>query len=369
MKVLVLSCSTGGGHNTAAQAITEAFKKKHIESDFQDYLGILGPEISEKVCHWYLSWTNGQGNVFKFIYKLGDLYSKTNFRSPVYALNKLGAKKLYQYMIDNQYDFVVTTHLYSAMALTAIKKEYGIHFAQIATDYVCIPFWQETNPDYFFIPHPDLKEEFIKRGMKPEVLYPLGIPTAGAFHKKIDRLEIREKLGLKNKKTVLLMSGSMGFGNVIDCVRELLLKHPRLQLIVVCGTNDELKTKLQEFPQVLALGFIKNVYEYMKASDIVLTKPGGLTTTEAAVSNTPLIHTLPIPGCENYNANFFDERGMSIACHNLEEIIYNTSILLESESRRKKMIQAQKENINPKCASDICDFLIKEYKYNNKKTV
>lgn len=361
MKVLVLSCSTGGGHNAAALAIVEAFKKQKIECDFRDYLGILGPDISEKICHWYLSWTNGQGNVFKVIYKIGDLYSKTNFRSPVYALNKLGAKKLYQYIVDNQYDFVVTTHLYSAMALTAIKKEHHIPFAQIATDYVCIPFWQETNPDYFFIPHPDLKQDFIDKGINPDILYPLGIPTSHAFHKKIDKLEIREKLGLKNKKTILLMSGSMGFGNVIDCVKQLLANHPKLQLIVVCGNNKELKEKLKEFPSVIALGFINNVYEYMKAGDVVLTKPGGLTTTEAAVSNTPMIHTLPIPGCENYNADFFDKKGMSIACHSLEEIINNTSILLESESKRNKMIQAQRENINPKCALDICKFLIKEY--------
>jgi len=367
MKVLVLSCSTGGGHNAAALAVVEAFKKQKIECDFQDYLGILGKEISDKVCHWYLSWTNGQGNVFKFIYKLGDLYSKTNFRSPVYALNKLGAKKLYQYIVDNQYDFVVTTHLYSAMALTAIKKEHNTPFAQIATDYVCIPFWQETNPDYFFIPHPDLRQEFIDKGINPNILYPLGIPTSHSFSKKIDKLEIRQKLGLKNKKTVLLMSGSMGFGNVVDCVKELLSSHPRLQLIVVCGNNEALKDKLREYPQVISLGFIHNVSEYMKASDIVLTKPGGLTTTETAVSNIPLIHTLPIPGCENYNAEFFDKKGMSIACHSLDEIIANTSILLNSESKRNKMIQAQKENINPKCALDICKFLIKEYEENKIK--
>lgn len=367
MKVLVLSCSTGGGHNAAALAITEAFKKQHIECNFEDYLGILGPEISETICNWYTAWTKGQGNVFKMIYKLGDLYSKTNLKSPVYGLNKLGAKKLYQYIVDHQYDFVVTTHLYSALALTAIKKEHDIHFAQIATDYVCIPFWQETNPDYFFIPHPDLKQDFIQRGIKEEILYPLGIPTSSCFHKKMDKLQLREKLGLKNKKTVLLMSGSMGFGNVLDCVKELLARYPRLQLVVVCGNNKELKEKLKEYPQVLALGFIHNVSEYMKASDVVLTKPGGLTTTEAAASNTPLIHTLPIPGCENYNANFFDEKGMSIACHNLEEIITSTSILLESESKRNKMIQAQKENVNPKCASEICKFLIREYEKNSIK--
>lgn len=365
MKILVLSCSTGGGHDAAAKAIVEAFKDLKIECDFKDYLSILGEDISKKVCHWYLSWTQGEGNVFKVLYKLGDLYSRTKLTSPIYALNKLGSKKLYQYIVDNGYDYVVTTHLYSALSLTAIKKEHDIHFAQVATDYVCIPFWEETNPDFFFTPHPDLIEDFIKKGIRKEILIPIGIPTSKKFRKNIDKIEVRNKLHLKNKKNILIMSGSMGFGNMIDLVSKLK-EQIKAQLIVVCGNNQELKLELERtYPDVISLGFIDNVYEYMKASDIVLTKPGGLTTTETAVSNIPLIHTMPIPGCENYNARFFDSKGMSIACESIEDIVFHTKRLLNSSKAREKMIEAQKKNINVYAARDICKMILEKERTRN----
>lgn len=365
MKVLVLSCSTGGGHDAAAKAIVEAFHDLKIECDFQDYLAILGEDISKKVCNWYLSWTQKEGNVFKVLYKLGDLYSKTKLTSPIYALNKLGAKKLYQYIIDNNYDYIVTSHLYSALALTAIKKEHGIRYAQVATDYVCIPFWEESNPDFFFIPHPALIDDFVKKGINKDVLVPTGIPTFKKFHKKRDKIDLRQKLHLKNKRTILIMSGSMGFGNILELVHKLKMA-TTAQLVVICGNNHELKQKLEkQYPEVISLGFINNVYEYMQASDIVLTKPGGLTTTETAVSNIPLIHTMPIPGCENYNARFFDERGMSVACSEVNDIVYHTKRLLNSKKAREKMIERQQKNINAKAAHDICKIIIEKERTRN----
>ena len=91
------------------------------------------------------------------------MYQKTKLKSPIYTLNKLNGNKLYYYIENNFYDYVVTTHLFAAQALTAIKKEHDIHFIAIATDYVSIPFWEETNPDYFIIPSEKLKADFMKK--------------------------------------------------------------------------------------------------------------------------------------------------------------------------------------------------------------
>ena len=152
-KVLILSCGTGGGHNSAAKAVKESLEEKGLEVDFIEYLDIVNPRIRKEINNLYIRTTKGNGKIFKVVYKLGEMYQKTNLKSPVYALYFLNKKKLYQYIKENNYKYVITTHLFAAQALTAIKKEHNIKFMQIATDYVCIPFWEETNPDYFIIPH------------------------------------------------------------------------------------------------------------------------------------------------------------------------------------------------------------------------
>ena len=175
-KVLILSCGTGGGHNSAAKAIQENLISKGIDTDFIEYLDIVNQRVRNNVNKLYIHSTRENGRVFKVVYKLGEIYQKTNLKSPVYALNFLNKKRLYKYITDNNYKYIITTHLFAAQSLTAIKKEHPIKFMAVATDYVCIPFWEETNPDYFVIPSEELKEDFksnsnTKRYRKQKVFY------------------------------------------------------------------------------------------------------------------------------------------------------------------------------------------------------
>lgn len=162
-KVLILSCGTGGGHNSAARAIQENMNENGIQADFVEYLSITNPKLKNGVNKLYISSTKGNGRAFKVAYHLGELYQKTNWKSPIYRLNSLNKEKLYQYIVQNNYDYVITTHLFAAEALTKIKKEHEIHFIAVATDYVSIPFWEETNPDYFIIPNKELEQDFINK--------------------------------------------------------------------------------------------------------------------------------------------------------------------------------------------------------------
>ena len=139
-KVLILSCGTGGGHNSAAKAVKQALNAKNIQADFKEYLEITRPNLKDTVNNLYINSTNNEGKVFKHVYNLGKLYQKTKLKSPIYTLNKLNGNKLYYYLENNFYDYVVTTHLFAAQALTAIKKEHDIHFIAIATDYVVFLF-------------------------------------------------------------------------------------------------------------------------------------------------------------------------------------------------------------------------------------
>ena len=367
-KVLILSCGTGGGHNSAAKAILEELLSQGLEADFMEYLEIINSNLKDKVNEIYLKSTNNEGKTFKVAYKLGEIYQKTNIKSPVYGLNQLNKNKLYDYIKRNGYEYIITTHLFAAQALTAIKKEHRINFTAVATDYVCIPFWRETNPDFMITPSDELKSSFIDQGVKENKLIPLGIPVKRAYSEDYDINDCKKKVGLDiNKRYVLLLTGSMGFGNVEEIVDELKNNIKDINLIVACGTNKELYEKLNKKDNVIALEFTENIDLYMKSSDIILSKPGGLTTTEIAVLGKPFIHTMPIPGCENYNANFFESHKMSLKCMNIPEIVESTKLLLENKDLCMELVENQRKYMNRNSCKDLVNLIKKEIKIRNER--
>ena len=367
-KVLILSCGTGGGHNSAAKAILEELLSQGLEADFMEYLEIINTNLKNKVNEIYLKSTNNEGKTFKVAYKLGEIYQKTNIKSPVYGLNQLNKNKLYDYIKRNGYEYIITTHLFAAQALTAIKKEHRINFTAVATDYVCIPFWRETNPDFMITPSDELKSSFIDQGVKENKLIPLGIPVKRAYSEDYDINDCKKKVGLDiNKRYVLLLTGSMGFGNVEEIVDELKNNIKDINLIVACGTNKELYEKLNKKDNVIPLEFTENIDLYMKSSDIILSKPGGLTTTEIAVLGKPFIHTMPIPGCENYNANFFESHKMSLKCMNIPEIVESTKLLLENKDLCRELVENQRKYMNRNSCRDLVNLIKKEINTRNER--
>lgn len=359
MNILVLSCSTGGGHNACGHYIEKEFKENNITCDFVDYFDILGPKAKKRAEKIYLDSTKYNGSIFKLAYKLGEAYSKTGIASPVYALNKLGKNKLYSYIKNNSYDLIISSHLFPAMAVTTLKKEgKDIKLINIATDYHAIPFWEETKPDYFVIPHSSLKNDFIKKGFKEETLLDFGIPVSSSFHKVKNNLNL-----LTNKEIVLITSGSMGFGKMKDIVKSLLDSIPNIYVIAICGNNKELYSELQkiDIPNLLVRGYVNNINEYIASSTIVLTKPGGLTSTEVGVIKKPMIHIMPIPGVENYNAEFFKKNNLSLVSNNIEEVKINTAKLLKDKNMQNMMTENQSKVINRDSAKDLVEFVLKNF--------
>lgn len=209
MKVLILSCSTGGGHNSCARYILEELTSNNIEATYQDFYDIVNTNAKELSSKIYLSTLGGSGEVFKNVYKLGELYSKTKVTSPVYLVNKLHKKKLYDYITTNNYDLVITTHLFPSLTLTAINKSKNhpkVNFITVATDYEPCPFFEETTPDYLII-QKDLEDRFIAKGINKDVLYSSGIPVSTNFIKNAKN--IREDLSItKDEKVILVMLGA-----------------------------------------------------------------------------------------------------------------------------------------------------------------
>lgn len=363
MKVLILSCSTGGGHNSCARYILEELTSNNIEATYQDFYDIVNTNAKELSSKIYLSTLGGSGEVFKNVYKLGELYSKTKVTSPVYLVNKLHKKKLYDYITTNNYDLVITTHLFPSLTLTAINKSKNhpkVNFITVATDYEPCPFFEETTPDYLII-QKDLEDRFIAKGINKDVLYSSGIPVSTNFIKNAKN--IREDLSItKDEKVILVMLGSMGFGKITNILKDILAL-PNIKVLVVCGTNNKLLEELKTIPSpnLIPLGFVNNVNDLIYSSDIVLSKPGGLSTTEITSLRKPLLHIFPIPGIETYNTNFFSTRKMTLSCQTPEEIISNLTSLIDNPSLCKELITNQEKYINSHSAKDLIELIKKNY--------
>lgn len=362
---MILSCHTGEGHNMAGKAIAEAAEARGHEAVQMDIMMLSGRTTSRMVGGAYVKIVQHIPAFFRFLYWIGGVISSPKRKSPVYYANALLAKPLARFLEENPFDAIVTCHLYAAETLTYMKKKGMLSqkFISVQTDYTCIPFWEETECDYYVIPHPDLAEEYASRGIPREKLLPYGIPVRRMFRGTLNRELARQRCNLPPEKPVfLVMSGSMGFGKIQLFVPELAKScKAGEQIVIICGNNRRLERLLRRLyhsnPNIHVRGFVRRVGEYMDACDVLFTKPGGLTSTEAAVKNIPIVHTSPIPGCEERNQEFFSSRRMSIAARGLREQIQAGQWILTEDGLKERMRQAQRENVRPRAADEIVTLL------------
>lgn len=372
MKILILSCNTGGGHNSAAKAIKEAFDEKKHECNIMDVLAFGGQKASDLVCDAYIEIVKKTPKLFGEIYKMGNKIGQFNQevakrRSPIYYINKLYADALEQYIKENKYDAIICTHIFAAEAMTNLKKhgKITIPFYFIATDYYCSPMLEETIPNAIFIAHKDSTFTYLNHGIDKKLLIPSGIPVSKQFTVKKDKQEVRKQFGLNTDDEVfLLMSGSMGFGDLIDTTRYIFENgNKNTKVIAITGHNEELYEKLEisfkDEERLILVGFTDQVSDYMDASDVLLTKPGGLSSTEALSKGIAIIHTAPIPGCESENVQFFTEHHLSV-CAKESSDAGRLAIQVMNDNFLRQQILAAQDNYRCKnSAQEIADFVIR----------
>lgn len=328
MEVLLMSCGTGGGHNSACAAIREELESRGHVCDVLNPYTLEGEGLASTVDNAYIKLVQKIPSAFGAAYKLGDMYRHLPGKSPVYLINRHMAPALESYIAERRFDAIASTHLFPAEILTNIKRRGTLPLPPtyyVATDYVCVPFTEETDCDQYVIPAPDLTEDFVSRGVPAEKILPFGIPVSGRFSCDFDRAAARASLGLDaDKKYILLAGGSVGSGHIEEMVEIISSRYAGdVGLVVVCGNNEQLFRRLAEkyaSDSVRVLEFTDRMHDYMRACDVFVSKPGGLSSTEAAVSETPLIHVSPIPGCETHNMEFFGSRGMSMPISSPKEL-------------------------------------------------
>ena len=231
----------------------------------------------------------------------------------------------------------------------------------VMTDYTCVPFFAETQLDGYFIPHEDLREEHVKKGIPCDRIWCTGIPVRERFTRHTDKAEARAALGLPaDAEIALVMSGGVGCGNIGDICSALLKKQTgKLAVYVLTGRNAQMKQELDgrfsDVPALHTVSFTDKVNLYMNASDVMISKPGGLTSTEAAVSGIPLVQLLTYTGCEKKNIAFFSSHGMSAQAESPEDAAEKAAELIRDREKAEAMLLAQRRNASPEAARIIVE--------------
>ncbi len=345
----------------------EEFSARGIEADMRDALAFDSQFTSKIVCGIHAKASLHIPKLLGMGIQVASLIDKTKVKhSPCYIANLPSAGSLYEFIKEGGYDTVVIPHVFPSETLTHIRKkhpELRVRTYFIGTDYAYPPFLHDTDLDAYIIPHPDLSLDFAAAGVPKDKIFPLGIPVAKAFSEHTAKEEARKKLGLpEDGKIVLIMTGSMGFGNTEALVRELL-KRCDATLLVMGGNNtrmkERLRAKYEGEVRLRVLDFTRKVSLYMDASDLLFTKPGGLSSTEAAVKGIPFLHTPPIPGWEEDNIRFFRAHGFSEYGKDAEALAIKALYLLANPHKGEEMKKAQESGISKTAAKDICDLIMK----------
>lgn len=332
MKVLILSCNTGGGHNAAGAAIAQALEKRGHTAVLTDFLSLAGEKVSKAVCGTYIGMVKNVPLVFGVTYGMGRAVSNADralgVRSPVYIACAQVADKLKDYLDQNDFDAVIAPHTFPALALTELSKrgERCPLTVAVATDYTCTPFFEEEDCDYTMIPGKACIDEFKRRGFDEKKLVPLGIPVSADFLVRKGKEQCRDELGLsKNKKIVLIMGGSMGAGHIGLLLKFLLVgTGDDVQFAVICGSNKRLFRSLSHKylgeKKIKIVGHTDKVARYMGGLRPVLYKAGRYNlhrgngygcANGAYEAHSRLRKQKPPPFCQKRNEHIGQKRAFS----------------------------------------------------------
>lgn len=363
MKILILSCFTGEGHNSAAKAVAASFEADGHIAVIADPVAFSSDKAKHFVSSFYNNMIRKRPFAFGLLYKAGAIYTSTKLPSPVYYANSSYSEALGKYITDNDFDAVVCTHLYGMEAMTAIRKRNpdSVPCFGVLTDYTCIPFMKDTKLDLYFAPCDSVAGELADCGIPRERIIATGIPVNPAFSHHTPKTEARRILGLpEDKRIILIMTGGVGCENMLDLCKEVFSRKDDDTLILVLvghnnGLADSIAGTFGKNSVIVTVPFTDKVSLYMNSADVLLSKSGGLSSTEAAVANIPYIIVNAIPGCESKNAAYFEEQGMAINTHNNKEAAENALSLVRDSARCAEICRRQRLVINSSAAKDIVE--------------
>ena len=387
MKILILSASIGSGHMQAAEAIAEAIigsrvkeQGASIEASVVDFMNIEVSTLNWLLKKAYLSILGLVPDLYDRIYRLAGVRQFGSITRLIWStLMYLPFAKLVNKLKP---DVIICTHPFPEAAATLWKflhpkSDKRFKLAAVLTDYSLHEIWIYNGVDMYFVATEEMKRELEAHGQYN--VFATGIPIRKCFA----GIRIKGKIGARNKeqgasealadkkldprpltldtnKTVLIMGGGLGLGAFEDTILALEDIDFKMKLIVITGKNERLQSKLKSLKtkhELVVLGFVDNICELMQEADILISKPGGLTLSEAFAVGLPILLLPPIPGPESLNAEYAVNKGVALSLQSSNEIVSAISIVNDTE-KLQSMRESAKRLARPFAATDISKRLI-----------
>ncbi|HBM74239.1 MAG TPA: glycosyl transferase [Clostridiaceae bacterium] len=374
-RVLLLTASTGGGHNSASKAIKDALEKVNCEVLLVDALKFVSPTLDRLVSGGYEKSAKYIPKTYGSIYRISSRKSRKKNLDMI--MRQIMGRKILHLIQNKKPDAIIGTHPFPMMALMKYKENgtINIPIVSVLTDYTAHPAYIQKNVDAYIVGSEDLTYLLKNSGVDYNKIYPFGIPISENFldTSKVD--DVKKQLELEDKFTVLLMGGSFGAGNIKDSLLELLSINYDLQIIVVTGRDYSLKEKLSRMIDdinpdkiVRILGYTKYMPELLTISSVLVTKPGGLTTTEAIIKAIPMVIPYYIPGQEAGNVDFLLNNGMALKTSGTYTLSTLIEILIKNPERRSEIVERMLKKRKLDSAAKTADLVVKliEEKNGNK---
>lgn len=375
MKVLIFYASYGGGHLNAAKSIENCIKTnyKNIDVEMIDCMKYVNKTIEKVTTAAYREMAK------KAPWAWGRIYSDAQ-KGPLAHIttrsNKIMAIKLLKLLREKKPDLIISTHPFGSQMCSYLKRKNKIDskIATIMTDFAPHDQWLVGHEytDYFFVAHNKMKDYLINKGISENKVFDTGIPISENFQKLYNKKEIFDKYNLDENKFTILFFGGGEFGlgktRTVQIFNNFVeeTKNNNIQIIAISGKNPKMKSAFEEVVDsnnaevnVKIIEFSNEVPKLMAISDLVVTKPGGLTTSESLASHLPMIVINPIPGQEEENAEFLESKNIAVwikKSDNSKEIIKN---LLNNKEKINIMKENTKILARPNSTRDICDILFK----------
>ena len=370
-KILIFYASYGGGHLSAANSIKDYLSNhyENIDVELIDCMKYINKPIEKITTTAYNEMAK------KAPWAWGKIYSDSQ-KGPLAHIttrsNQVFAIKLLRLLREKKPDLIISTHPFGSQMCSYLKRKGKItsKIATILTDFAPHDQWLVGSDytDYFFVAHNKMKEYLISKNIPENKIFATGIPISNKFLETFNTSKILNSLGLKeNSKTILFFAGGkfgLGKSRTLEIFNTLVNDFNNIQVIAISGKN---KKMYEEFNQIVKIAnktnfikvfeFVNNVPELMAVSDVVITKPGGLTTTESLVSGLPMIIINPIPGQEEENAQFLEHSNVGIWLKKQMNITETISNFLSDNEKLKQMKENTNKISNRNSTKDICTIL------------
>lgn len=358
-RILYLYLTKHSGHYAAAVAIDEAVRRRdgRVESMLLDSFSHANPVLSKVTLRAYLAALKAAPEIWEWMYDNPELKERTKRIRDL--LNRGNSRKLQSILTSFKPDVVVCTQGFACGVLASWKERTGNRrpaLVGVLTDFVAHRYWAHDQVDLYIAPNEATKGTLFSQGVPPERVRVTGIPINDRHRHLADKDAVYESLGFKpGLPLVLLMGGSLGLGPMKSVIRKLDKLPQPFYIVAITGKNEELKERLERKGQKLRhptriFGFVENIHELMDAAEMVVTKPGGITTAECLVKRLPMIIINPIPGQEAKNTEYLLSHGVAVQAEDANDVRLFVDEFFRNPEKLRQMREAARTLGRPNAA-------------------